>query len=85
MSCPTCDHTMEKLGDFGGGIVWWCPRCGTATWEDLENGKTQPACVPKLVERCRQFRAEASDRIAGMWKRLGIEESIGKKESKDDY
>lgn len=23
MSCPTCDHTMQKASAF------WCPRCGT--------------------------------------------------------
>lgn len=30
MACPTCDHTMQRVG--GGDespIVFWCPRCGT--------------------------------------------------------
>lgn len=30
MSCPTCEHTMQCVGN-----VFWCPRCGTIKQEGL--------------------------------------------------
>ena len=45
MSCPTCDHTMQRLPLH----IFWCPRCGTLKTP----GEREEA--PKLVERCREF------------------------------
>ena len=49
MACPTCDHTMQGLGN---GWWFWCPRCGTirergSSFDDHE--------APKLVETVRHF------------------------------
>lgn len=66
MSCPTCDHTMQSVANG----VHWCPRCGTLrtsgdTWE-----------APKLVDRCRAYRAGATLPWKNLWITGGIEESI---------
>lgn len=70
MACPTCDHTMNGLGDRW----FWCPRCGTLR-DESENFKASRA--PALVERCRNF--EMTNRGLNwieLWHQLGIEESI---------
>ena len=49
MSCPTCDHTMQRIGkdEIGDNAgVFWCPRCGT-----LKADGWYESPVPKLVER----------------------------------
>lgn len=83
MSCPTCTHTMTPLGVVDGNFKYfWCPRCGTIR-AVLMNQKEQDS-VPKLVERCRQFRAKVLNtmdvpgRVFRLeeWRRLGIAESI---------
>jgi len=49
MSCPTCDHTMEKVGDmatpYDGVPLFWCPRCGTLKANVIRENHL----VPKLV------------------------------------
>lgn len=67
MACPTCDHTMESIGDSGRTIAFWCPRCGT-----LDNG-LKPASQPKLVERCRIFCKDSDEYMLSV---LGIREAI---------
>lgn len=68
MSCPTCGHTMQGVGDVpavGGDPVFWCPRCGT-----LERPAIMLADVPKLVERCRKLRARPSTTgftVSALW------------------
>ncbi len=82
MSCPTCDHTMERLtvGYF------LCPRCGTVrvVGQGTEAGVTLAVVVPQLVDRCRDFEAltitngclshQAQDERVVLWE--GIAESI---------
>lgn len=55
MSCPTCDHTMQKLSEIDP-IRFWCPRCGTLTeingWGEATRRQDE---APKLVARCREF------------------------------
>ena len=46
MSCPNCDHTMQRTASH----VWWCPRCGTMKHDRLGLPLYQ---MPTLVERCR--------------------------------
>ena len=83
MACPTCDHTMQKIGSqsdapggssgmvYAGKSVYWCPRCGTV--KDGE-GITQQA--PMLVYRVRQLLDQTTnDDLA--WS-LSVTESIWK-------
>lgn len=75
MPCPTCEHTMQKLGDY-----FWCPRCGTV---QASFGYPEPE-APALVQRCRDFAKarEATLCIEGDWTRLGISESINTPENR---
>ena len=45
MACPTCDHTMQGLGES----YWWCPRCGTIRAKDSDDVDE----VPSLPLRVR--------------------------------
>ena len=83
MSCPTCDATMEGLGEWGGRKHWHCPRCGTLRTICVDGEGNSTGYVedyrPKLVDRCRQFAGRlpvAASAPAGLWQRLGIAESI---------
>ena len=51
MNCPTCAETMENIGQdaYGGGAVYWCPKCGTRT---REGGEVH---VPRIVPSFREF------------------------------
>lgn len=75
MSCPTCDHTMNCITAEGDAPLFWCPRCGTVSYEwDSE------IHVPKLVSRCREFMnvaasASTPQTVAALH-RLGVVESI---------
>ena len=75
MSCPTCDHTMQKVGVFDdNGPTFWCPRCGTLR-VDTQAGEFVDR--PKLVDRCREFGGKmncAADWT--IWVMIGVEESI---------
>ncbi len=85
MSCVTCGHTMQGVGEVpavGGSPIFWCPRCGTLATVDDGLG-TLNYETPKLVERCRQFAADpllpllaVSGTVGRLWNRLGIAESI---------
>lgn len=85
MSCPACDHTMTHIGETIDGptrrSIWWCPRCGTLRVDGFGSFDE----TPKLVERCRDFYAEAPLSILGRadWKRIGIEEAIRKPEDRN--
>jgi hypothetical protein len=78
MSCPTCNHTMEKIGTIleTDRPLFQCPRCGT-----LKHGLIDPIIyTPDLVERCRQFEKQTVLDIPGVigrdWRCIGIAESI---------
>lgn len=90
MSCPTCDHTMEGLGQNDrADNIFLCPRCGTVKI-DAFGQHGDKVYVPKLVERCRKFigviganfvhgSKEASAALPAIeteWYRVGIAESI---------
>lgn len=88
MACPTCDHSMEACGQNDRGDNFFhCPRCGTLKI-DAFGQHGDKLYVPKLVERCREFRAtrhpsfKAEVGIFGdpvlvaEWERIGIAESI---------
>jgi hypothetical protein len=79
VSCPTCDHTMERidLAAEGESRLFLCPRCGTVKFEHPHGEPT--VYVPKLVERCREFEERRYLVSAGdfrPWFTLGIAESI---------
>lgn len=75
MSCPTCDHTMQRLA----GHVFWCPRCGTLK---TAPGEREEIEAPELVKRCRAFyvQGEHAPGFLESWQRiwvgLGIREAI---------
>lgn len=73
MSCPTCDHTMQRLncGCETSRRWFWCPRCGTVKQDESD------ADAPALVDRCRKMQAlNVGLTFRVDWKRLGIAESI---------
>lgn len=80
MPCPTCDHTMSRLGcqysECQGS--WACPRCGTLKIGH-DDGHVD-VIVPSLVERCRQFEQYVRDDT--FWHQLGVAESINTPENR---
>jgi ribosomal protein S27E len=78
MPCPTCSHTLATLVQAEGLNYRHCERCGTVIVEPAGFGWTS-IYRPKLVDRCREFRAQAasglSARAADMWHTLGIHEA----------
>ena len=86
MACPTCDHTLECFGIDRGTQLFHCGRCGTVV--EIEADGAHHPHGPKLVERCREFRAARHPSfkaevgifgdpvLAAEWYRLGIAESI---------
>lgn len=85
MSCPTCDHTMQRLGESGLCSLFNCPRCGTIKSVHSVDSREE-VYVPALVERCRDFADQAvnrkTERIADVWRRTGIAEAINKPEGR---
>lgn len=77
MSCPTCDHTMQAIGDQVRVIgdqrdrtTFWCPRCGT-----IKNTSWVPdATCPELVPRVREL-LDATEHDDFAWI-LGVTEAI---------
>lgn len=67
MSCPTCDHNMQQIGEAGSGF--WCPRCGTIQVRLI-------VYRPKLVDRCREMEDKLITSELHKWQRLGIHKSI---------
>lgn len=71
MACPTCDHTMQGLGD-----QWsWCPRCGTVRGHAAHS-------VPTLVMRVQNLLHGADADTRETCRRLGILESISAPEER---
>ncbi len=89
MACPTCDHTMMKVGEAMGESLFWCARCGTIKTQTRlsPDGKDEVA-APVLVGRCRQFEEEVVGRecsaktVADVWRRRGVQESINTPENR---
>lgn len=80
MDCPTCDYNMEQANSPDERLaVFHCATCGTLAWED---GIGVGSIVPKLVGRCRAFKAELmkEDLDPGEWYRQGIPECLSKEE-----
>jgi len=91
MSCPTCDHTIQHIGQTLDGPtrrdIWWCPRCGTIRVDGYRAFDEKP----KLVGLCREFESEPNIHgnaavdfflVGELWRRLGINESINKPEDR---
>ncbi len=87
MSCPTCDGTMEGLGEWAGQNHWHCRRCGTLRTVDATGYAVDYR--PRLVDRCRAFVGRVAagaaakeiatgtvDVVGGLWVACGIAESI---------
>lgn len=69
---------MEGLGQNDrADNIFLCPRCGTVKIDDFGRHGDK-VYVPKLVERCRDFKAVWTDDVVGemLWRKLGIAESI---------
>ena len=49
MSCPTCDHTMQAVGD----AVWWCPCCGTIKYMFVHDARNVE--VPRAITDGREI------------------------------
>ena len=71
MACPSCQHTMQGLGEG----IFWCPRCGSIRYQGLVS-------VPCLVHRVRELH-DAMKAAVGFsawdiskWNELGLLESI---------
>jgi hypothetical protein len=86
MSCPTCDHTMERVAmDVFRRGCFWCPRCGTVwTTSCDETGawvnRDEP---PALVDRCRRFeKIRGIAYLINEWITAGIAEAINKPEDR---
>lgn len=78
MTCPTCDHTMEKIdANEGGPQLFWCPRCGTLSKHHDVLAFMDDVSVPLLVERCQRFPVkELPVDYFTLWHSLGIEECL---------
>ena len=54
MSCPTCDHTVQRIGSMEPPYhrvpLFWCPRCGTVKGNVVGLGH-----VPQLVGSVIEF------------------------------
>jgi hypothetical protein len=83
MSCPTCDHTMQRLNEHWPAY-YYCPRCGTLRTVQIGLLSPDDVAVPKLVTRCQEFQRDfikraaslSWDRFVNAWHHLGIQESI---------
>jgi glutaredoxin-related protein len=81
MSCPTCDHTMQKLS-ADPKHLWWCPRCGTLKEVVGHLGREYVSVeAPKVVDRLRGFVRMIDGTDAGKFLRreaesCGILESV---------
>lgn len=78
MACPTCDHTMQSIGQTKRqDSVFWCPRCGTI--RTLYSPTKMDDDAPSLPHRVRAFLAEletgAYPKLDTIAHRIGLEES----------
>lgn len=88
MSCPTCDHTMSRLGCQYAECTgsWACPRCGTLKIGH-EDGRFD-VIVPELVGRCQDFEASLTaqwsptEEVMERMRKHGITEAIHKPEDR---
>lgn len=79
MACPTCDHTMQCIGQWDSAVkncVFWCPRCGTLKADWL---LSKDDTVPKLVARVIEFGSTlgyGDEKIILNFERLGLRDCI---------
>ena len=75
MSCPTCDHTMQRVDTTDGEEFrrYWCPRCGTLKHENSHEYGFDSDQAPFLVERVRTLLGSVNRNVAS---RLGVTESV---------
>ena len=80
MACPTCDHTIVKIGvmpePYTEVPLFYCTRCGTIKANEI----TEEHDVPRLVVRMRDYAdsltSEDEQAIVDELRRRGILESI---------
>lgn len=72
MSCPTCDHTMQFVGQMYHYNIYYCPRCGTIRGGGLD---MRPKLVDRIVEFCGELTEDDQD-IIDTLERLGVTESV---------
>lgn len=89
MPCPTCDHTMQSVGQLTTGwFLYWCPRCGTLrTTERVSAGDTgkheitvtskrmDDAQPPNLPGRVVKLLLACDNETVKIARRLGVIES----------
>ena len=51
MSCPTCDHTTQGIGNRW----FWCPRCGTILNDGDEDHRARTTSVPYSTTQIRNW------------------------------
>lgn len=76
MSCPTCGHTLQRVGADGSSAVFWCPRCGTIRAVHGSRLFVDDE-APALVGRVRRYMAEVGAGGPGtLFRTLGLDESV---------
>ena len=78
MSCPTCNHTMKKVGIIPP--IFWCPRCGTILDSQLHE---EPMLVERIIaflilltEDEKYYNGDNFHDLIAEFDRLGIRESV---------
>ena len=82
MACPTCDHTLHKVGvmpePYTQVPLFWCPRCGTLKANVVTQEHERPKLVSRTVEAAMLFRDQYGAALDELI-RLGIIESVSSK------
>ena len=48
MACPTCNRTMQNIGQNNGASVFWCPLCGTVKINTPHDHSWTPAWAKNI-------------------------------------
>lgn len=75
MACPTCDHTMQGIGEINKGDcrVFWCPRCGTLRYKHSDGQESDS--TPKLPARVVELLLACDNETVKIARRVGVIES----------
>lgn len=52
MSCPTCDHTLQRVNEGANPKCFYCPRCGTLKNEGRIPEFTEPSVLTRARVLC---------------------------------
>ena len=82
MACPTCDHTVHKVGvmpePHSRCPLFWCPRCGTLKANIVIQEHERPKLVSRAVLLALLLRDRNPEALEDL-RRLGIIESVSSK------